>query len=152
MKHDARLSATLHTLLHMADAGRPMISAELASHMGTNPVVVRRTMAGLRRQGLVRSGRGRGGGWEIACDLNTVTLRQVYDALGAPTLLSIGVRIDHPSCLVEQAVNNALRPAFAEAEARLIERLGEVTLAQLAADFTLRAAAHRAHHKDHSHV
>jgi len=55
MKHDSRLSAVLHTLLHMADAGRPMTSTELATHMNTNPVVVRRTMAGLRRAGFVSS-------------------------------------------------------------------------------------------------
>lgn len=152
MKHDSRLSAVLHTLLHMADAGRPMTSTELALHMNTNPVVVRRTMAGLRRAGFVRSEKGRGGGWELAADLDKVTLRQIYDALGAPPLLSIGVRLEHPACLVEQAVNAALRPAFADAEALLAERFAEVTLAQLAADFSLRAAAWRAQHKDHSHV
>ena len=152
MKTDSRLSAILHTLLHMADAGRPMTSEELANHMGTNPVVVRRTMAGLRRDGLVRSSKGRGGGWEIACDLETVSLAQVYDALGAPGLLSIGVRLEHPACLVEQAVNAALMPAFVEAEALLTERFAQVTLAQLARDFSSRAAAWRAHHKDHKHA
>ncbi len=152
MKNDSRLSAVLHTLLHMADAGRPMTSEELAAHTNTNPVVVRRTMAGLRRDGLVRSSKGRGGGWEIACDLETVTLRQVYDALGAPGLLSIGVRLEHPTCLVEQTVNHALEPAFAEAEALLVERFAQVTLARLAADFGTRAAAWRAQHKDHSHA
>ena len=152
MTHDSRLSAVLHTLLHMADADRPLTSTELARHMGTNPVVVRRTMAGLRRAGFVRSEKGRGGGWELAADLDKVTLRQVYDALGAPPLLSLGVRLEHPSCLVEQAVNATLRPAFAEAEALLVERFAEITLARLAADFRVRAAAWRAQPKDHAHV
>lgn len=120
-----------------------MTSGELAACMGTNPVVVRRTMAGLREAGFVRSEKGHGGGWEIACDLTAVTLRDVYDALGAPTLLAIGVHIESPSCLVEQAVNRALKPAFAEAEALLIGRLGTVTLAALAEDFRRNAAAHR---------
>jgi DNA-binding IscR family transcriptional regulator len=148
MKTDSRLSAILHTVLHMADAGRPMTSTDLAGHMSTNPVVVRRAMAGLRRAGIVRSEKGRGGGWEIACDLSTVSLRQVYDAIGAPPLLSAGIRLEHPACLVEQAVNRALQPAFAEAEALLVERLSAVTLAELAADFSIGAAAHRAQHKD----
>lgn len=152
MKTDLRLSAIIHTILHMAEAGRSMTSAELAGHMKTNPVVVRRAMAGLRRAGIVRSEKGRGGGWEIAADLNEVTLRQIYDAIGTPQLLSAGVRIDHPDCLVEQAVNRALAPAFAEAEALLVARFDAVTLAVLAADFKIRAAAHRAHHKDWFHV
>ena len=152
MKSDSRLSAILHTVLHMAEAGRPMTSAELARHMNTNPVVVRRAMAGLRRAGIVRSEKGRGGGWEIAADLQRVSLRQVHDAIGAPPLLAAGIRLEHPACLVEQAVNRALEPAFAEAESLLVERFAAVTLAELAADFKSRAAAHRAHLKDHSHV
>lgn len=152
MKRDSRLSVMLHTILHMADAGRPMTSVELAQHMSTNPVVVRRAMAGLRRAGILRSEKGKGGGWEIARDLSQVTLRHVHDAIGAPALLSAGVRIEQPTCLVEQAVNRALQPAFAEAEALIVARLDAVTLAQLAADFSAQAAEHRANHKDHPHV
>ena len=146
MKADSRLSVTLHVLLHMAERGKPMTSAELASHMGTNPVVVRRTMAGLRERGFVRSEKGHGGGWEIACDLAEVTLKDVYDALGAPTLLAIGINLEHPACLVEQAVNRSLTSAFREAEALLIARLADVTLAELADDFRVHAAGCRSAH------
>jgi DNA-binding IscR family transcriptional regulator len=152
MRRDARLSGALHALLHMAERGRAMTSEELAHCMNTNPVVVRRTMAGLRQASLVRSAKGHGGGWEIAADLATVSLKDVYDALGAPTLLAIGVHIENPSCLVEQAVNRSLTGAFAEAEALLIDRLGTVTLVRLAEDFREGMAQHRAHNKDHPHV
>lgn len=148
MKADSRLSVTLHVLLHMAERDKPMTSAELAAHMGTNPVVVRRTMAGLRERGLVRSEKGHGGGWEIACDLAQVTLRDIYDALGAPTLLAVGINLEHPACLVEQAVNRSLTSAFRDAEALLISRLADVTLAELAADFRHHAALHRANHRN----
>jgi DNA-binding IscR family transcriptional regulator len=122
----------LHGLLHMAAQDRPMTSAELAHCMNTNPVVVRRTMAGLRKAGLVASDKGHGGGWTLACDLSAVTLKDIYDALGSPEILAIGVHLEHPACLVEQAVNRALSPAFAEAERFLVERLATVTLQQLA--------------------
>ena len=88
-----------------------MTSADLAACMGTNAVVVRRTMAGLREAGWVRSEKGHGGGWEIACDLSTVTLKDIYDALGSPRLLAMGVHLENPSCLVEQAVNRSLSDA-----------------------------------------
>lgn len=120
-----------------------MTSGELAVCMDTNPVVVRRTMAGLREAGFVSSEKGHGGGWEIACDLQKVTLKDVYDALGSPTLLAIGINPENPSCLVEQAVNRALGDAFAEAEAVLVGRLGGVTLAALADDFRDGARRHR---------
>jgi len=128
----------------MAERGAPMTSAELSKCMDTNPVVVRRTMAGLRDAGFVRSEKGHGGGWEIASDLDKVTLKDVYDALGAPTLLAVGVNLESPECLVEQAVNHSLTGAFADAEALLVKRLDGVTLAALADEFRARARRHRA--------
>ena len=145
MKADSRLSVTLHVLLHMAERDKPMTSAELAAHMDTNPVVVRRTMAGLRKRGFVRSEKGHGGGWTLACDLSKVTLRDVYAALGSPSLLAMGNRTEAPGCLVEQAVNAALNQAFTEAEALLLARLGEVTLKMLSEDLRKRLGSRKIH-------
>jgi Rrf2 family protein len=138
MRQDSRLSGALHALLHMAEHDGPVTSEILAKAMSTHPVVVRRVMAGLREKGLVRSEKGHGGGWMLACDLAKVSLRDIYDALGRPTLLAIGNRSEAPSCLVEQAVNAALGEAFDAAEALLLSRLGTVTLAELSADFHAR--------------
>lgn len=138
MKRDSRLSGVLHVLLHMAEHEGPMTSETLAKAMQTNPVVIRRVMAGLREAGYVRSEKGHGGGWTLACDLGAVTLRDVYNALGHPALLSIGNRTESPGCLVEQAVNAALSDAFREAEALLLARFETVTLAALSADFHAR--------------
>ena len=141
MKRDSRLSGVLHVLLHMAEQNGPVTSEVLAKAMSTNPVVIRRTMAGLRDGGYVQSEKGHGGGWTLACNLSDVTLRDVYAALGSPSLLAIGNRTEAPGCLVEQAVNAALNQAFENAEALLLARLGEVTLATLSADFHKRLVA-----------
>jgi Rrf2 family protein len=141
MKRDSRLSGVLHVLLHMAEQSGPATSEVLAKAMSTNPVVIRRIMAGLREQGYVRSEKGHGGGWTLARDLAEITLRDIYDALGRPSLLAMGNRTEAPGCLVEQAVNTALDKAFHDAEALLLARLGEVTLAALSADFHARLTA-----------
>lgn len=144
MRYDSRLSGVLHVLLHMADMDGPATSERLAKAMGTNPVVVRRIMAGLREHGYVRSEKGHGGGWTLDRDLSAVTLRDIYDALGCPSLLAIGHRSEAPECLVEQAVNASLDQAFREAEAVLLSRLGDVTLAALSEDFKQRLASRKA--------
>jgi DNA-binding IscR family transcriptional regulator len=146
MKQDSRFSATLHVLLHMAERGAPMTSEELSSCLRTNPVVIRRTMAGLREAGLVRSEKGHGGGWTIARELEAITLGDVHRALGEPALLGLGHRDDNPGCLVEQAVNAALGQAFEEAEARLIGHFDRVRLSDLAADFSRRFDERRQMH------
>jgi DNA-binding IscR family transcriptional regulator len=164
MKRDSRLSGMLHVLLHMAQDSAPKTSEVLAQAMQTNPVVIRRTMAGLREHGFVRSEKGHGGGWTLARDLAKVTLHDVYEAIGRPSLLALGNRTESPGCLVEKAVNAALGKTFDEAEQLVLSRFGEVTLAQLAADVRKRGgwpprAGHRQRHakrdparKEHIHV
>lgn len=143
MRRDSKLSGVLHILLHMAEQHGPVTSETLAKAMDTNPVVIRRIMAGLRDKGYVRSEKGHGGGWELACDLRKVTLRDIYNALGSPSLLAIGNRTETPGCLVEQSVNAALSHAFQDTEALLLSRFGKVTLAMLSADFHRRLASRR---------
>ena len=125
----------------MAQRREPMTSEVLAHSMNTNPVVIRRLMAGLREEGHVRSEKGHGGGWTLACDLSKVTLRDIYEALSSPSLLAIGNRTESPGCLVEAAVNARLSKSFHDAEAILLASLGEVTLAMLSDDVRARLAA-----------
>lgn len=140
MKRDSRLSGVLHCLLHMAELDAPATSEWLAQAMQTNPVVIRRLMAGLRDAGLVASAKGHGGGWVLSCALEDITLRDIHEAVGAPELLAVGHREESPGCLVEQAVNAALDCAYRDAEALLLDRLGSITLATLSRDFHRRFA------------
>lgn len=152
MKRDSKLSSVLHVLLHLAHSDRPMTSEQMAGMLDTNPVLVRRVLAGLRERGYISSERGHGGGWTVTCDLATVTLRDVYDAVGAPTVFAMGNRNEHSACLVEQVVNASLADAFQEAEALLVKRLGDVTLADLSRDFNLRYDNHPHRRPEHEHA
>lgn len=125
----------------MAERGQPATSEWLARAMQTNPVVIRRLMAGLRDAGFVASAKGHGGGWVLSCSLEHITLSDIHVAVGAPQLLAVGHREESPGCLAEQAVNAALEQAYRDAEAVLLARLGSVTLAALARDFHRRLAA-----------
>jgi Rrf2 family protein len=153
MKRDSKLSGVLHVLLHMAEQDGPATSESLASAMQTNPVVVRRLMTGLREAGFVASAKGHGGGWVLSCPLHDVTLGDIHAALGSPGLLAFGNRTESPGCLVEQAVNAALDHACQEAEALLLARLGQVTLADLSNDFhrRLQATGHTQKDLHHAH-
>ena len=88
MRSDSRLSGVLHVLLHIAEHRGPVTSEVLAKAMKTNPVVIRRIMAGLREQGYIRSEKGHGSGWMLACDLSKVTLLDIYAALGSPSVFA----------------------------------------------------------------
>ncbi|THF69198.1 Rrf2 family transcriptional regulator [Deinococcus sp. Arct2-2] len=138
MSFDSRLSSVLHLLLHLMETQNAIPSDRLAAALNSNPVVVRRTMAGLRDAGLVSSEKGHGGGWRLACDPAHTTLLDVYRALGSPTLFALGNRSERPTCLVEQAVNAALNDTLQQAEALITAQLQALTLTALASDFQFR--------------
>lgn len=141
MKRDGKFSVALHVLAHLTEAGvRPTTSEAMAAHLGTNPVVVRRTLAGLRKAGIVSSTKGHGGGWTVAMAPADVTLRQIYEALADP-----GELIPEPAgphgCQIQAVVNDALNGFHDEARGLLLRRFDGYTLADLSADLHRRLAA-----------
>lgn len=151
MKRDSRLSIVLHGLLHMKAMGRPMTSAELAVCMDTNPVVVRRTMAGLRERGLVNSEKGHGGGWTIARPLGEISLLDIHESLGEPDVIGFSNKEESPGCLIEQAVNRELDATMEEMRAVYIARMRAITLGAIWDGVRDRFMAHHDYSKDHSH-
>ena len=135
MPTDNRLSRMLHVLIHMDRHGGPLTSEAISGMLGTNPVVVRRTMAGLRTAGYVSSVKGHGGGWTLARPLDRITLLDIHEALGNPKIFAIGLSDDDPACLVERAVNAAMTETLRDAERMLRARLAEITVGSLARDF-----------------
>jgi Rrf2 family protein len=135
LRTDSRLSRVLHALIHMARAEGPLTSEDLAAMLRTNPVVVRRLLGGLRESGYVQSEKGHGGGWVLTADLDTITLLDVYRAVGAPPLFSELVSEDHPECLIERSVNAHLSATLRQAEQAILENFGRLTLAMVARDF-----------------
>ena len=132
MRRDSRLSRMLHILIHMGRHNGAMTSDVIASMLDANPVVIRRTMAGLREQGYVHSVKGHGGGWTLARPLEELTLLDIHRAIGELSVFAVGPAYDMPGCLIEQAVNATLEDVFADAERLLMKRFAAVTLADIA--------------------
>lgn len=134
MKRSNRFSVALHVLVHLAEReGEPATSEQLAACVRTNPVVVRRTLAGLREAGLVASAAGHGGGWTLARDAAAISLRDVYAALGERLLFALDVSGGNPDCRVQRAVAGTMDDFLQDAEALLAARLSRITLADVAA-------------------
>ena len=130
----------LHVLLHMARHEGVYTSEQIAKMLDTNPVFVRRTLAGLREAGFVRSEKGHHGGWTMARELDRITLLDIHRALGTNRLFAIGNDSENPNCAVEAVVNEALADALTDAEERLLKRFAQITLADLAKEFDRRCS------------
>jgi Rrf2 family protein len=142
MKRGGRFSVALHILAHLAEAGeQPTTSEVLAAHCQTHPVVVRRSLAGLREAGIVAAVKGHGGGWTLARPPATVSLREVYAVLGERGEFMPSPQPSPPGCLIEAAIGEALDGFYEEAKALLLRRLDEITVADLAGDLQHRLTA-----------
>jgi Rrf2 family protein len=142
MKSSNQFSDALHIMAHLVGQTGPRTSEQLATCLPTHPVVIRRLLASLHKGGLVKSVRGHGGGSQLARDPASITLHDVYVAIGAPALLHTGARGTGRGCPVQQVVNAALDESYQQAQTLLERRLHATTLATLGEAF----AQHLAHH------
>lgn len=140
MPRDLRISRMLHVLIHLDRHVDRATSEQIAAMIATNPVVVRRMMAGLRERGIVASEKGHGGGWQLAKGLNELTLRDVYEAVGTPPLFNIGSDAEPSHCLVEKAVDERLDQTLKEAEIRLLASFASISVEEIAKDYEKRYA------------
>lgn len=138
MRKDSRLSRMLHVLVHMHHLEQPVTSDNIAIMLGTNPVVVRRTMSLLREQGYVSAVKGHGGGWTLAKPLHCITLLDIHRSLSEASLFTIGLTDEHTNCPIEKAVNLAIDDVLHEAGQLVLRRFAEVTLDKLAVEYTAK--------------
>lgn len=141
MKQDNRLARMVHVLIHMGLLGGRETSETIAKMLGTNPVVVRRTMGALKREGIVGSEGGRGGGWILLRPLHELTVLDVKAALDKGYRLKPDLVSDHPGCPVERATNAALSDAFEQAEAKLESEFDKLKLSTIAETALASAAS-----------
>lgn len=135
MKRGSKLSLALHILGHMGTAPEEMRQSDtLAQHHATHPVVIRRTLGQLREAGIVTSARGHSGGWRLARDPASVSVADVYRALGERLDLAQGPD-NPPTCAIERALHGSWDAAIAEAEAVLLARLSQVSIADLSGSY-----------------
>lgn len=135
---NTRFAVATHVLTYLGamraqGEERAIGSDELAESTRVNAVHVRRVLGPLRRAGLVTSRPGRNGGWVLAADPVDVRLVAVYDALRDEEHV-IARHDPSPDCPVGSLIRARLDDLDDDLLARVRERLGEVTVADLLAD------------------
>ena len=141
MRRNGKLFVALHALVHLdRHGGLPMTSEAIAGCLSTNPVVIRRTLGELRRGGILKAERGHGGGWTLGQPAEAITLRDVCAALGEALVEPLQADPEHPGCAVVGSLAGSFGDVLVEVRTLLNERLSRITLADLSADVSTRAA------------
>ncbi|MBT2698791.1 Rrf2 family transcriptional regulator [Bacillus sp. ISL-40] len=145
MSVSSRFAVGIHILtLLEVNKGGVNSSEFIAGSVNTNPAVIRKIMGMLKKAGLVNVRPGIAGA-ELAKDLSTITLLDVYKAVNVvqeKELFSIHEN-PNPNCPVGRNIQNTIGPLFSIAETALEKALGNVTIEDVVRDITKKEKFNR---------
>ncbi len=113
----------LHIMTCLAVAGGLMDSRALAASVNTNPVVVRRLLAALRRAGLIETVTGKNGGARLARTPGRISLLAIYDAVESRAILAVSNRKVSRRCRVSCSMKRIMSSISQEADEALRKHL-----------------------------
>ena len=134
MSTNSRLTIAAHALtwmeLNRTRFGREVSTSEqIAGSVNTNPVVIRRLLAQLQKSGLVESHRGAHAGWTLTRELESITLRDVYDAVEPGPPFAMHRATPDQNCPIGFGIQPAMQAVYDGIERTIREELANTTLA-----------------------
>jgi Rrf2 family protein len=132
MAGNSRLATAIHVagMLSFADK-MPQNSDNLAQSVNTNPVVIRRIIGLLTKNGIVRVKMGAGGGACLAKKPEEITLAEIYLALEENSVFDVPQFGETHHCLLGKIVRPVLSEVLRDVELNLLESLRKITLADV---------------------
>ncbi len=128
----SRFAVALHILSYLGlKGGLPVTSEEIAGSIGTNPVVVRRLLADLRRAGLVVIQPGPHGGARLTRGASAIALSDVLRAVEQGPILALHTNPPNAACPVGRHIEGVLSSVFVEAEKAMERVLKRSSVADL---------------------
>lgn len=118
----------VQALVVIAETDKPCPSSAMAQDLKAHAVFVRRVLAHLVRANIVQAREGRDGGYRLARSASNITLAEVYQAVTTADQQEEGTAC---SSGMNARVQTVLDEVGAEAEQRLLEVLGQYTLASV---------------------
>ena len=138
MQISSRFTIATHMLIIIALKGKEskVTSDFLASSVGVNPVIIRKTLSQLKKAELISVARGTGGA-EIIKELEDISLLDVYQAvecLGKKGQLFSFHDNPNPDCPVGANIHRVLDEKLDKIQEAMEEELSQTSLARVVAD------------------
>lgn len=132
MAGNSRLATAIHVAGMLSFSEKlPLTSEAIAQSCNTNAVVIRRIIGQLTRHGLVAVKMGTGGGSRLTKSASEITLGEIYAALEEGSIFEVPQFEEAHHCEVGKIVRPVLANVLHEAEQGLVEKLNQITLADV---------------------
>ncbi len=132
MTGNSRFAVSVHILAYLAyRQGAAVPSAEIASSVSTNPVVIRRLLSALVKAKFVSAQKGASGGFTLAEAPAKITLRDIYRTVEPNPTFGLAHMEPNAKCPVGAKIQSILHASFAKAQTSMEAELGTMTLANI---------------------
>ena len=132
---NCRFTVAIHVLcLLAAKRGQSLTSEFIAGSVNTNPVVIRRILALLRKVGLVKSHPGVRGGWELVARPEEITLGALYQIVRPGTVFAMHSQQPNVLCPIGRSIQRGLGAHYQKAQAAMEAELDRSTIADVLED------------------
>lgn len=123
---------SVHILAYLVyRQGAAVPSAEIASSVDTNPVVIRRLLSALVKAKIVSAQKGAAGGFSLSRPPTAISLRDIYHAVEPNPTHGMAHFSPNTKCPVGAKIQSILSAAFVKAQTAMENELSLVTLAQV---------------------
>jgi Rrf2 family protein len=130
MAGNSRFAVSVHILAYLVyREGAAVPSAEIASSVDTNPVVIRRLLSALVKAGLVGTQKGVTGGFSLARNPKDISLRAIYHAVEPKPDCGLKHFAPNRKCPVGAKIETILHQVLLKAQASMEAELDRVSLA-----------------------
>lgn len=128
MKKNSRSSVALHALAHLVKRQESITSEDLGKCLNTNPVVIRRVLGELKKNGIVASEKGHGGGWVVTKHPKQISFSDVFNALGEKLVPDAPQADKNEQCLIMKTLTLVMNDFLSDAELLIDKKLQKISL------------------------
>lgn len=128
-----KFAITLHILTLLAKMPDDFLSSEfIAGSLNVNPVLVRKEISNLKKNGVVESREGKNGGTRLAKNPAAISLQDIFAMTFEKIDLGFSKNTPNPKCPVGKNINMNLEQLYADINQNVVRQLSEKSLAEFA--------------------
>jgi Rrf2 family protein len=132
---NCRFTVAIHVLCLLASQRPKALTSEyIAGSVNTNPVVIRRILAVLRKAGLVKSQPGVAGGWELIVKPEAITLGALYQIMRPGSVFALHSQQPNVLCPIGRNIQRGLGIHYQKAQAAMESELDHSTISDVLHD------------------